>query len=250
MDPIDEELISLGRSARPLPIGIAAVAVLLVIAVAKPWAGDATRDSEPTAPQAPMVATPTAAAGAPTSSPGPTPSDWDNTLCASPDGWLVVARHSELGRSVRTWLVASVVYSMVSPIRTSIPMNSLVSHAVEKLGFCAPAGASDHGRNTWNGTLWRQGGDPGEPTGWRQAARLTPSPGSLGAWADPLDRSVVGWPPGIYVMEARFSGSRQDAWLGLAIIEGQCGRATLEACNGRHRVRSALSAAPYITPLP
>ncbi len=217
MDPIDVELISLGRTARTLPIGIAAAAVLLLVATVKPWAGDSTRESEVPAPPVPVIAAPPAAPPGRTQSPTLTPSDWDKTVCLSRDGWLVVADDVQPGRSVRTWLVASVVYAMVPPIRTSIPVTSLVSHSVDKLGFCVPAGVLDHGRNAWNGTLWRQGGDPADPTGWRQVARLTPSPGSFGAMADPLDRSVVVWPPGIYVMEARISGSLQDAWLGLVI---------------------------------
>jgi hypothetical protein len=219
LDPIDEELISLGHTARPLPIGIAAVALLLVVAIGKPWVGDESRDSGAPAPPALVAATSTAAVSTAAPAPNATQSDWDSTVCASPDGWLIVADDAELGLSVRTWLVASVVYSIVPPIRTSIPETSLVSHAVERLGLCAPAIVSDNGQNAWSGTVWRQGGDPADPTGWRQVARLTPSPGSLGALADPLDRSVSAWPPGIYVIEARVSGSPQDVWLGLVITE-------------------------------
>jgi hypothetical protein len=219
LDLRDEELISLGPTGRQLPIGIAAVAVLLLLAVVKPWIGDTTTESGIQASPALAVAAVTAVVPTGAPSPAVTPGDWDNTVCASPDGWLVVADEAKLGGSFRTWLIASVIYSLVPPIRTSIPLTPLVSHSVERLGFCVPTAVSDNGRNKWSGTLWRQGGDSADPTAWREVARLNPSSSSLGAWADPLDRSAAVWLPGIYVMEARFSESPRDAWLGLVIVE-------------------------------
>jgi hypothetical protein len=213
----DEEIISLGPAGRQLPIGIATVAVLLVLAVVKPWT--AARSTESVMPAALSVAAVTAAVPAGALSPAAGPGDWDNEVCAGTDDWLVVADDAKLGGSFRTWLEASVIYSLVPPVRTSIPVAQLVSHAVERLGFCVPTAILDNGRNSWSGTLWRQGGDSAGPMAWREVARLNPSPGSPGAWADPLDRSTAVWPPGIYVMEARFSESPRDAWLGLAIVE-------------------------------
>jgi hypothetical protein len=215
LDPTDEEFLSLGHPGRKLWIGIVAAVAMLLVAIAKPWPGDGLAAS-PT-PTAVMVAAAPTITPSPRPSPHPSFGDWDNSVCVSPDGWRVVADDVELGRSVRSWLVATVAYSLVPPIRASIPVTAVVSRGVKELGFCVPTDVSEHGHIAWSGTLWRQGSDPADPTGWRRVAQLNPSPGSYGAVADPLDGSAKSWPPGIYVMEARFTGSVTEAWLGLVI---------------------------------
>jgi hypothetical protein len=131
-----------------------------------------------------------------------------------------VADDVELGRSVRAWIVADAAYSAVPPTRSTVPVTELVSPGVRHLGFCAPADLVEHGLITWTATLWRQGLDRSDPTGLRAVARLTPSSGWMGAPADPLDRAMVGWPPGTYYLEASFQGSITEAWLGLTIRNG------------------------------
>ncbi len=216
MDLTEEELVPLGRAGRQVPVGIAAVALLLVVAIAKPWDGQQPMSSP--APATPHIVTvATAATTPPARIPVPSPGDWDNTVCTSPDGWRVVADDVELGRSVRSWLVASVAYSFVPPIATSIPFTLVVSGSLNRLGFCIPQAVLEHGEIGWSGTLWRQGADAAGQIGWLRVAVLTPAPGSLGAVADRLDGSAGLWPPGTYVMEARFAGSLTEAWLGLAV---------------------------------
>ena len=137
-------------------------------------------------------------------------------MCQSPDGWRVVADDVELGRSVRAWVAAAAAYSFVPPIPSTIPLTLLISPGVRRLGFCAPVSVVQGGRIGWTATLWRQGSFS-SPNGWRAVASLTPSPGWFGAPADPIDQSLAGWPPGTYVLEARFENSLTEAWLGLTI---------------------------------
>jgi hypothetical protein len=128
-----------------------------------------------------------------------------------------VADDVELAWSARTWAVAAVEFSAVPPLRSTIPVTSLDSRAVDSLGLCIPADVSEPGRTGWSATLWQVGGDAGSATVWQPVALLTPSPRSLGAMADPLNQSVVAWPPGRYILETRFDGLQKEAWLGLLI---------------------------------
>jgi hypothetical protein len=227
VDRTDEQVIRTGHVNRRVRFGIVAAGVLMVAATAKPWAW-APADAAST-PPAEIVAyappTPTSTpAPTPTQTPAPTPrpsyGDWDNNVCVSPDGWRVVADDVELGRSVRSWVVATAEYSFVPPLSTMIPRTLLVSHGVSLLGFCVPAGLAAASRANWSATLWRQGGDVLNPNGLLAVASLTPPPGSLGAPAAPFDHSASGWPPGRYVLETRFKGSTTEAWLGVVIQAG------------------------------
>jgi len=223
MDPTDEQLVRLGHPGRSMQFGIAAVALLLLAAIAKPWPIDGSAAPTPSGSPVGVAAatpSPTAPAPTPTRTPSAAHSDWDSTVCASPDGWRIVADQVERGRSVRAWLMAGAVYSMVPPIRSTIPITPLVSGGLSGLGFCAPAGVSEHGKVAWSGTLWRQGAERAGPVSWQPVARLTPLPGSLGAVAEPLNESPALWPPGYYVLEARIKGQLREAWIGLTIQSG------------------------------
>ena len=213
MGPTGVELVRLGRTSRQMVLVVSVLALLLLVAVVKPWPGEGSPTRSASASPEEFVAGVSAGAAFPVAS----PTDPAGALCASPDGWRIVADDVELGRSVRTWLVATVEYAVVPPVRSTVPVTSLVLGGVNDLGFCLPGGVSGPGKTGWSGTLWRQGGVGADSTAWQPAARLTPSPGSLGALAEPLDGSVGTWPPGRYVLEARFVGSDSEAWLGLLI---------------------------------
>ncbi len=213
MSPSDLELVRLGRIDRRIRLGIAALALLLLVAVLKPWPGRGTTGPTESASPPGLVA----GASANVASPTPPPANSAGALCLSPDGWRIVADDVELGRSVRTWLVADVEYSVVPPPRSTIPVTTLVSSAIEHIGFCRPSGSGQLGDGGWSGTLWRQGADPANPTQWQLAARVDPAPGSIGALAYPVNESAAAWPPGLYFLEADFAGSDREAWLGLLI---------------------------------
>jgi hypothetical protein len=213
--PNDIELVPVGHSGRRTAVGVTAAALLLVVAILKPWAGAALVAS-PSASPLQFVAAVTAAAPSPSSSGG----DVAVPMCDSPDGWRIVADDVELGRSVRTWIVADVEYSTIPPVRSTVPVTALVSSGVSNLGFCLPPDVAAAGKTVWSATLWRQGGDASDSTAWQAAAQLTPLPGAIGALAAPVGGAITTWPPGRYVLEARFQGSTREAWLGLLIRTG------------------------------
>ena len=127
----DVELVRLSRTDGRLRLGVAAVVLLLIAAVAKPWPDRGSTGAAGTGqPLESSVGLPAAAPGSP-SSPAAAAG-----LCASPDGWRVVADDVELGRSVRTWMVADVEYSTITPPALStIPVTTLVSSQVERLAI-------------------------------------------------------------------------------------------------------------------
>jgi hypothetical protein len=217
VEPKREELGRVARTGWRLPTAMVAVALLLAVSVVKPWSGPRSVGPVRTASQRDVVAG--VSAGAPTIAPSASAvaEDPAGTLCQSPDGWRVVADDVELGRSVRTWLVATVEYADRPPPASTIPVTSLISGPVTRLGFCAPAGNAALGTAPWTGWLWRQNGPTFDPASSQLVARLTPMPGSLGALADPVQGSVFAWPPGRYVLEASFQGLPTQAWLGLSI---------------------------------
>ncbi len=122
----------------------------------------------------------------------------------------------EFGRPIRSWLVASVEYSAVPPMSSTIPETVVVSKAVDRLGFCLPASLAGPAVG-WSATLWQVEPGSADPVLWRLAARLMPPPGALGALANPVNSSTRGWSSGLYVLETRFAGTADEAWLGLAI---------------------------------
>ena len=212
VDPPYEQLVRLGRTGRQTPIGIVTVVVLLLVAIVKPWpnVGSVAATASPSTPviAAASIAEPTA-----TTFQANRASD----MCTGADGWRLVVDDIELGRYVRAWLVTSVVYSVVPPLRFTIPVTSLVSSSVNGLGVCVPISSAEPFAEGWSGTLWRESSDAANAGGWDQVGRLIPAPGELGALAGPLGASAVVWSPGRYVLETRFAGSIKEAWLGLQI---------------------------------
>jgi hypothetical protein len=236
VSPSDVELVRLGRINGRIRLGIAALALLLLVAIVKPWPGHggagpagspslsprelvAAASVEPTSSSAPASSSAATSGSAPSSG-SAAAADAAGALCLSPDSWWIVADDTELGRSVRTWLVADVEYSAGPPARSTIPVTTLLSRGVVRLGFCPPSGLGGPGVRDWSGTLWRQGAGSADPTQWRLAARWGPAAGSAGALAYPVDHSAAAWPPGLYFLEANSAGSDREAWLGLLIQGG------------------------------
>ena len=209
MGPTEVELVRLGHTGRKLTLGVTTVAVMVALAMVKPWpTGNSVSPVDSARPQQTAADTPL---------PVVSRLDPSSSMCANPDGWRIAADDGEMGPFLRTWHGATVQYSVVPPIRSTVPLTWLISSDVRSLVFCLPADASRLGTAAWSGTLWRQGGSAADPMAWQPAARLTPAPGSLGAMADPITASAPTWPPGRYMLEARFEGSESEAWLGLLI---------------------------------
>ena len=210
MDLDDIELVRIGGSHRRIAFGLVALAVLMVAAIAKPWAGSATprQQAEPSAHQEIAALTSRPAVEEPTASPQPP------SMCQNTDAWLVVADDIELGRTVRSWIVATVRLSTGETMPPTVPLTVLVAPSgLRALGFCAPT-ATGSSLSRWTGTLWRMvtTGDGPSP---EFVTALSTSTDSLGALTDP----VVS-PPlqvGTYVIEGHNQGTGLEAWFGIEI---------------------------------
>jgi hypothetical protein len=208
MDPQDVELMRIGGSRRRIAVGVAGLAILLIVATLKPWAGPSPRQAEPSRE----------AVAAVTSRPGesqsPAPSPPVAGMCESPDSWTVVADDVELGRNVRTWVVAPVQLSMVETMPPAISQTVLVAPGgLRALGFCAPVGTGS-AESRWTGTLWRLFTSASGPD-LEFVAALTTSDDSLGALTTPMDASTLAM--GSYVIEGHNQGSGMEAWFGVMI---------------------------------
>ncbi len=219
MTPTDPELLPVSSHGRSLRIGVAAVGLLLILAIVKPWPNAAAGPrSGSGASGSPLPATTQLVAGAAAaSSAEPFPTTGPTPLCENPDAWRVVAEDVEFGQHVRTWVIATVAYSSTQPELASVPVTAVVSSGVESLGFCAPAAAASLATAGWSGTIWRVGASAPDPSQWQLVGRMTAPAGSLGGFSQPIDPTAVFWAPGRYVLEAKFGGSGPPAWLGVLI---------------------------------
>lgn len=225
MGPVDEgpfELRTGGIGLR-LAIGLAVIAGLLAAAIVKPWPGIGLGLAASGSNSGPV---PTIAIGDASRASGPSGASATirppasevvtDLLCPGPTGWQVVVDDVELGRQVRTWLLADVVYSANQPPPASIPVTNLVSAGVGRLGLCRPPAFAGAGGQAWTGTIWREPTVIAEPSDWQLVARLNPLPGSVGAVASPIRTVSIAWPPGLYLLEAESAGSA-SAWLAIRI---------------------------------
>jgi hypothetical protein len=207
----DVELVRLGGSGARLVAGSVVVCLLLAVAIAKPWqparsaASGAPESAEPV-PQAALIPTPPATA----------PARLADELCQSADGWSVVSDDVELGRPVRTWRLADVEYSPVPPPPESIPVTTLISASILRLGLCVPADVLAVER-TWTLTVWRQEVAGARADQWTQIASLRPAAGSHGDFLEGPPGGASGWAPGLYFVGTSFPSSGHEAWLAVDI---------------------------------
>jgi hypothetical protein len=218
MDPLDGELVRVGRVGRRFPAALILVGVLVAIAVLKPWPGA----NPPPRPHPTPSATATQSQ-APSTRPSLDPAHEAlvRLTCARDGGWRIVAADTTPNRVVHSVQVPAVEYSTVPPPRASIPVVSLPvtplpDGGVAALGLCVPAkpGMAD---SAWSATLWQLGAQPAGSRVWELVGRLQPPPNSLGAIAEPLGSARRSWQPGLYLLETRFEGTITEAWLGIQI---------------------------------
>jgi hypothetical protein len=212
MDPVDAELVRIGRVGRRLPAAMIAVALLLGLAILKPWPGANPPPRPHPSPSA--TASQTEAPSAPRSL-DPVHQEVARVTCAQDAGWRIV--DTSPNRLVRTVRVPAVVYSSVPPLRASIPVMSLPGGGVATLGLCVPAALPGTAGSAWRATLWQLGGERAGLRIWQLVARLEPPPDSLGAIAAPVGPQGDSWEPGLYLLETRFEGTIKEAWLGIQI---------------------------------
>ena len=193
----------------------AAIAMFLVVAIAKPWVE--------TAIAPPPFA---AASPAPTTTPAPT-ADPLATLrehCQEPLGWRVYSREAWTGQVVRTWRSVEPAAAAAGPLDSAIPVVPL-GPSVAALGYCSPWTGVERVPDRATIEAWRleptaRGGDGFSAVPLRRVApdRATPLGGLFDALVDPDDPAApgeVGWPAGRYVFAIRAPG--WDRWWAVEI---------------------------------
>ena len=232
-----------GARSRAVPVGIALAALLLALAVVKPWGAGAGGIGERAGRAGPPARTPTPAVGpgpVGTLPPGIAPAGaWaccstsgptaplvvgGMPVCYAPDGWEVVADVPEARFRSRTWIPVTTT-AATGPADPRIRYARLVAGRVTALGFCAPSDTAPSGR--LNATLWASGtsgpstsadrsAGTGGP-GYRPVATLGGAAAELGAIVSPAAGSP-GWPPGRYVLDVRTGPPADGAlWFGLEV---------------------------------
>lgn len=220
-------VVRVGRADRKLGAGIVAVALLLAIAIAKPWtddglpaahAPDAPPSAQPSAPQPSAVAEIVSRIGTGT---GALITSDSTTTCFGTLDWELVTDGRFLGRPSRTWIPVDASVAQ-DPLDPSIPILRVTSSSVLAMGFCAPVSTSALSGGSWGATLWRLGssGSSRDRT-FRPVARLTGASEDRGAVASPPSTVRGGaseWPPGTYVLEVHDGmSSHAETWFGVEL---------------------------------
>ena len=130
-EPPPTATVRLARRGRQTGWLIAVLAVFVVIAVAKPWAGGPR-------PPRPLVqgsfALPTAT---PAAFPGPPAAAEALQLqCGEPLGWRVFTHEEFLGRTVRTWRAVEPALAAWGPLDPGVPIIE-VGPMIDALGYCS-----------------------------------------------------------------------------------------------------------------
>lgn len=230
--PVDPAPVG-GRLGRPARAVATLGALLLLLAIAKPWGqasspattgsalGDLISAALPTAPpvRAPAVRYTT---------PPLAPADLAAAeLCRWPSGWRVFAHQNWLGKQVRSWTAMRPIVAS-RPGDPTIPVVRLRSEAIPLLGFCAPVGGAASASATASARARASVSAVGSPAPaisvWRveddappvpvPVARVDPdAPSALGSLLAPLERGrqLPTWPPGHYVFRVSEAGPAAGA---------------------------------------
>jgi hypothetical protein len=209
-------------------VALVTVAVLLVLAILKPWGA---------IPGFEATGSPATGAGgsyrgpAPGSGPPSPPPTADPALdlehhCPQPSGWLVFAHEVWSGGGVRSWKSLSPARVASGPLDPTIPRVPLTSQQVPLLGYCAPWRGPDRPSSAATVRVWRLAPD-GESAELlrlraiapRQATSLgalyaPPTAGGDGRDGPPAGRgpgASQSWPAGVYVF-ALLDGAFQRWW--------------------------------------
>ena len=200
---------------------VAIVAVLVSLAIVKPWGGDDTTSG------AGALAT-----GAATDEPGPSaaatrvpPSasagiDADVTrACLDPGSWRVASVEAYGAQTIRVWRAIE-PGAASGPADPAIPSVLVVSEGVSDLGWCAPVEGPDRPMGETAVAAWSLRGETARPLRLVRT-ELTPRPSGFGAMYAPSSAFVgrqapvtPGWPAGRYVFRLR-SADGVERWFGV-----------------------------------
>jgi hypothetical protein len=202
------------------------VALLVAIAVVKPWGGDPGATSS----RPPRIAP--AATPAPTVRPtNNTPEGLAGPICLGAGSWRVASLETWRTQDVRVWRAVEPIEDATTPLDPSIPSVPIVAVEIGALGWCAPAYGPDRPAGPARVTAWFNAPDgPVElalrqvrpPTGTTPIAALYLPLGTC-ALAVPCPssnaRSIpLAWVSGRVVFRYEDLGARRTAWFAADIM--------------------------------
>jgi hypothetical protein len=218
MNPRDPQAPILVRTAPAgrMPGGIAAaVLVLLVVAIAKPWVGAPTESAvtrlAPATPAAPVAATPTAPMAKATP-------DTADEYCLSQTSWMVAGIMDWGTWTVRTWEAIKPVEA-TGPLDPAIQFGLIVSPSVWAVGYCAPAGApSLAGRAVVS--AWLIGPDStATPVALRPWRPEVPTSSLGDLYVETPTRDGSNWQKGRFVFAVADAEGGRAQWFGLDVVD-------------------------------
>lgn len=221
-----------GGDARTWRVVALALALLLALALWKPWDPGGVEFSKVTPSATPGEAivsdsrsepsTATPAPLAPTPAPPVHP---DAIACISDRGWRAVTRDVTAGRESRTWIAVDPAVAG-GPQEESIPTVRLVVGRLIAIGYCVPAELSDDSRDE---RLWRielDGSDPAAPPGPAIPIPVSPlqtlvprASGFADMFGPPPGQSR--WSAGRYVFAVDLGGSVRRVWFSIEVVDSE-----------------------------
>jgi hypothetical protein len=208
------------RGDRPASVVVIAAALLVAVALVKPW-------GSPPRLELPAPAARTVPSATPTPTPAPTPVTADSLVapfCFQPSGWRVFAAERWSDRDVRSWRSAETFAAATGPGDPRIPVTPLASQWVMTLGYCAPVAGPERPGAATSVTVFRLLGDGDAEVLSLERVQPLLRASPLGAVyaPPPMAGSTAGpgsgWQDGTYVF--RFGTSAADPsarWLGVRI---------------------------------
>lgn len=212
--------VALRTRNRRLPLATSLVAVLVGIAIVKPWGVGA-----PTAPpRPPRTFVPVAAPPTPRPTEDETADGLARPICLGAGAWRVATLETWRTHHVRVWRAVEPLNEATGPLDPAIPSVPVVALEIEALGWCAPGYGPDRPIGPAEVTAWFVEGGSATELGLRQVRpeRGTTPIGALyeplGACAPPLPcssfrgRPATRWATGRVVFRYEDVGAPRVSW--------------------------------------
>lgn len=262
-EPTEAQLVVPRSGNRGLLHGATVIAVVLVLAVLKPWAAP---DGSGEAAVPGLASGGPAAAGAspgPTATPSATPPGLDEAggQCFPGTDWRLFAIEVNEGRPLRHWL--SIEPGPATGSRDqAVPFVSVVTDSLLALGFCVGSGPDGPpplaGVRAWAQAPASTGQDV--PVALAPLVAYLPHDPDLGAIYEPPPASTgaagIAWTPGRYVFEVRQGPSVREGsvegdewWFGVEVVAAPSASAAPGASEAP-RASAAPGASPMASPAP
>lgn len=193
-----------------------AVALLLGLAIAKPWGGAPS----PAAPSAPASRDRAVAMSRPVATVDPySAGSAIATICLDPSSWRIATIERWRDQTIRVWRAIEPRPSATGPEDDRVPITSLVSEGVIELGWCAPVLGTIRIAGNAAVEVWRRtavGVLPVTLTSHRPGPGTSPYGALYGSPTAAVSAAsaVALWNDGTYVFHQR-APNGDDSWFGV-----------------------------------